>query len=61
MRYISRLIYSRGVKRSLTSFTTYNASLETRRAPKGWDEFYPSVAVAPSGVSVKQHYAAGVN
>ena len=41
MRYISRLIYSRGVKRGVLSFTTYNASLETRRAPKGETSFTP--------------------
>ena len=50
MCYFSRLIYSRGVKRAVMSFTTrHRYGLSLRDAPKGERGFTPHFAVARSG------------
>jgi len=60
MELISRLIYSRGVKRTRSSFTTLSPRLIPRRDPKGETRFYPSVASGSFGSFSSYAKAAGV-
>jgi hypothetical protein len=54
MRYISRLIYSRGVKRSLTSFTTHHRLSDASARPLRASRVLPLTALGACSGAKRQ-------